>query len=288
MPATNTESLDENQDVSTSETVALTPEEQQEITRQSESYIGQWNQLISTTNWEKGEIICQWRAQLRDEGAPSSGWSDEHWSQMVGGVTPQHVGRLRRTFERFGHVYQEFKGIYWSHFYAALDWEDAEMWLEGSVQNSWSVSRMRKERWETLGKVPEDKPKNSDIVTVETDEETQSLAIAEPGGREKGNDKDIPEGPNYDEGPDFGEEPGPGSGGNSLASDEPTKSDVSEASGVSIRPFESFTNLPQDVSEAADSFKISIIRHRASEWAEFSKDEMLGLLDALKQLVLAE
>ena len=285
MPATKSElSTQESQQ----EERALTAQEQEQITKQSESFVGQWNELISTTNWEKGQIICQWRADLRDEGSPSSGWSDESWSRLVGGVTPQHVGRLRRTFERFGHVYQEFKGIYWSHFYAALDWDDAEMWLEGSVQNGWSVSRMRKERWETLGKVPEDKPKDSDIVTVETDEETQSLAIAEPDAKEKSGQGDYSEGPNYDEGPDFGDESASGSAGTTESLAEQTSDASESSSSVSIRPFESFTNLPQDVSEAADSFKISIIRHRASEWSEFSKEEMLGLLDALKQLVLAD
>ncbi len=118
----------------------------------SESFIGQWNRLISTTNWEKGGIILQWRESLKQSLGSASESSDETWSQLVGGVTSQHVGRLRRTFERFGHVYQEYEGIYWSHFYAALEWDDAEMWLEGAIQNRWSVSAMRRQRWEVLGK----------------------------------------------------------------------------------------------------------------------------------------
>ncbi len=32
-------------------------------------FVGKWNQLISTTNWEKGEIICQWRDALMQSGA---------------------------------------------------------------------------------------------------------------------------------------------------------------------------------------------------------------------------
>ena len=30
----------------------------------SENYLGRWNHLVSTTNWEKGQIIFQWRADL--------------------------------------------------------------------------------------------------------------------------------------------------------------------------------------------------------------------------------
>ena len=77
-------------------------------TTKSEPFIGQWNRLISTTNWDKGEIICHWRDSLKSNDVPVTDYSDEAWSQLVGGVTPQHVGRLRRTFERFGHVFKEY------------------------------------------------------------------------------------------------------------------------------------------------------------------------------------
>ena len=117
----------------------------------AERFVGQWNRLISTTNWEKGRIICQWREQLISAEASVTEYSDETWSQLVGGVTSQHVGRLRRVFERFGDVSDQYEGLYWSHFQAALDWDDAEMWLEGAIQNGWSVSQMRGKRWETLG-----------------------------------------------------------------------------------------------------------------------------------------
>ena len=80
-------------------------------TTESKPFIGQWNTLVSTTNWDKGQIICQWRKQLEVEGVKSNEYSDEAWSQLVGGVTPQHVGRLRRCFDRFGHVFNEYEGI---------------------------------------------------------------------------------------------------------------------------------------------------------------------------------
>src|SRR5687768_4421101 len=121
-------------------------------------YIGQWNRLVSTTNWEKGRIVCQWRDALIAAGAPVTEYSDEAWSQLVGGVTSQHVGRLRRVYQRFGEMFDQFEGLYWSHFQASLDWEDAEMWLEGAIHNGWSVSQMRGKRWETVGKPGESMP----------------------------------------------------------------------------------------------------------------------------------
>ncbi|MEL7499910.1 MAG: hypothetical protein AAFN77_20065 [Planctomycetota bacterium] len=248
----------------------------------SKPFVGKWNQLVSTTNWEKGEIICNWRKQLEDKDVKSTEYSDDAWSQLVGGVTPQHVGRLRRTFERFGHVYGEYDGVFWSHFYAALDWDDAEMWLEGAVQNKWSVSAMRKQRWETLGQVGEEP--TEPIVSSELEEETQSLALSE---EPRNNDRDYVQGPVH-EGPDWGDEDQPGNKSSSSKSesttDESDESVEEPAKPHAIRPFESFTDLPDDVMDAAGAFKVAIIRHKAAEWEEISQDDMLGMLDALKQL----
>jgi len=247
----------------------------------SQPFIGKWNGLISTTNWEKGKIICAWRESLEISGAEAIESSDEAWSQMVGGVTPQHVGRLRRTYTRFGHVFAEYERIYWSHFYAALDWDDAEMWLEGAVQSKWSVSKMRQQRWETLGQLPDQKPAAGDIVDTELHEEAQSLELSE-GKRH--HDRDYIEGPVH-EGPDFGDESESRVLNDRSSVNTPEDFDGATApAGPAVRPFESFSELPDDVEEATTAFKVAIIRHKNSEWAEIPKAEMIGLLDALKQL----
>ena len=123
---------------------------QMELDAASVPFVGRWNQLVSNTNWEKGRIIYQWREALVASQAPATEYSDEAWSSRVGGVTGQHVGRLRRVYQRFGQVYEDYPGLYWSHFQASVDWDDAEMWLEGAVQNNWSVSSMRNQRWDTM------------------------------------------------------------------------------------------------------------------------------------------
>lgn len=249
-----------------------------EATSQSISFIGKWNQLISTTNWDKGEIICRWRESLQASNVAVSDFSDESWSQLVGGVTPQHVGRLRRTFERFGHVHREYEGVYWSHFYAALDWDDAEMWLEGAVQNKWSISGMRQQRWETMGRVG-DPPVMTEVVASEVAEETQSIALSE---NTRNNDRDYIEGPVH-EGPDWGDDEK--QSGRDKSSKPEELGDDLPAKPHAIRPFESFTDLPDDVMEAASAFKVAIIRHKADGWSAIGSDDMIGLLDALKQLV---
>ena len=269
-----TEQLDVPFEVSQQETAASP-----QVIAESTPFIGQWNRLISTTNWEKGKIICEWRAGMKAGGFTPAACSDEVWSQIVGGVTPQHVGRLRRTWERYGDDFSSYKGIFWSHFYAALDWNDAEMWLEGAVQNRWSVSQMRTKRWESLGQPVGEEPSDREIVSAETDEEAAALGSRDLDTEAAKAERD----PNFqseprDEGPDFGD--APESARASAGADW-----VSTESLESLPParlFESFRNLPDDFAEATSAFKLAIVRHKASGWEEIGQAEVLRLLDALK------
>ena len=267
------------------EETPTTVEVKAETIEQSSAFIGQWNKLISTTNWEKGAIIIEWRQTLKAEGASAGQYSDEAWCNMVGGVTPQHVGRLRRTSERFGETCESFEGLYWSHFYAALDWDDAEMWLEGAIQNDWSVSQMRNQRWETMGKLPAEKPRRDEIVASETEEEDSAVTMSDK--LVSANEREYIEGP-VPEGPDFGDEDKPSSGRKSEAVDSAEVSSLAEASEESpaqpVRLFDSFKELPDDIRAAADMFKVAIITHKASEWEEIDQQELLDLLAALGHL----
>ncbi|OHB66627.1 MAG: hypothetical protein A2V70_00815 [Planctomycetes bacterium RBG_13_63_9] len=255
----------------------------------STEYLGRWNGLISTTNWEKGRIICEWREAMIDSAAPSGSYGDEAWSRRVGNVSPQHVGRLRRVYQRFGSSYTGYAGLYWSHFQAALEWPDAEMWLEGAVQNGWSVSQMRNQRWQAIGAPPDQAPREEDVVTAEWDEDVN---------------------PDDDIDPDYDGVPAPlGSGVLSDVQDAPSaavdaseavprKTDegallrsagvpADEATAEPFRPFEHLGSLPPDVDEAFEAFKLAILQHKLSGWQEISLDDVLAVLDALKQLACA-
>ena len=143
----------------------------------SHEYLGRWNRLVSTTNWEKGRIVAEWREALIEAAAPAAAYSDEAWSRRVGSVTPQHTGRLRRVYQRFAAMREKYPGLYWSHFQAALDWDDAEMWLEGAVQNRWSISQMQGERSRTLGALVEE---CVEATAVEMDEDAAGAAADLP------------------------------------------------------------------------------------------------------------
>ncbi len=243
------------------------------IDQTSEQFLGRWKRLVSTTNWEKGQIIHSWREALIESGAPSAEYADEAWSRRVGNVTPQHVGRLRRVFERFDATREDYQGLYWSHFQAALDWDDAEMWLEGAVQNEWSISVMRRKRWETRGALAEDEPSDEQAqLDAPWDDDSEPAEAAEvPSGK-----IEAVHSPTAADDSDSQSE----------ADDDDGQRDVQEsyASGPAaeaevVRPFASLPPLPADVNDAFEAYKLCILRHKMGGWQDISRQDMLASLE---------
>jgi hypothetical protein len=254
--------------------------------RASTPFVGQWNRLVSQTNWEKGRLILEWRLALEQERAPALEYSDEAWSRLVGGVTSQHVGRLRRVYQRFGPSQTGFAGLYWSHFHAAVEWDDAELWLQGAVEKGWSVAQMRNQRWEAMGRLADQRPDPRDVVHGELDED---LELREANGRENG--------PGFEssprrEGPDFGDEAEPRTaesvplGDLPTAPTDPDRVTLTNENAVSgFRPFETVGQLPESLHDLVEDFKLAIIRCKSNHWAEVSQQQILSVLDGLRYLV---
>jgi hypothetical protein len=262
-----------------------------EVSQASEQFVGQWNQLISTTNWEKGRIICDWREALLGDGAAVTDYSDEAWAQLVGGVTCQHVGRLRRAFQRFGETFEQYPGLYWSHFQASLDWDDAPMWLEGAIQNDWSVSQMRGKRWETLGTPAAEQraelEHSSEFDSAEAEPAISSdpaAGLQEPESDARASAKTTSV--------------------RSIATEESTKKRTDdEDDGAPFEDEEIATAKPQakrtplnvnvellsdDLADAFEQFKLAIIAQRREGWRDTTRETVIECLDALKELALAE
>lgn len=245
----------------------------------STPFLGQWNRLISTTNWEKGRIIYEWREALFLAGAAPQEYSDEAWSRRVGNVTGQHVGRLRRTWERFGQTRETYAGLFWSHFQAAVDWNDAEMWLEGAVQSDWSVAHMREQRWQALGSPADKRPKANDIIVSELDEDAafdqetkeRELGVVD-AVRDPAGEHEAP----FDDDGAYAESDLDGG----LTADGAQRATL-------VSPFAAVGELPDDLSDAVESLKLAILRHKMAGWQEISAEGVLEVIDALKELVLA-
>ena len=261
-----------------------------------QQFLGQWNRLISSTNWEKGRIICEWREALMADGAAVSDYSDETWAQLVGGVTSQHVGRLRRVSQRFGEGRDQYAGLYWSHFQAALDWDDAEMWLEGAIHSEWSVSQMRGKRWETLG-TPGDASAEDDVAVanrfaaegIVIDDPANRAEQSAPRGGELTLDEDdarkdearAADAPSASRSVTQGDEDAPFDDGTTAEAGPAEKKASRTRLSVEV------DELPDDLAEAFEQFKLAIIAHRREGWSETTPDAVVECLESLRQLALA-
>jgi len=245
----------------------------------SKPYEGRWHRLVSTTNWEKGRIVSQWRQRLIDLGAPRQAYSNEVWSRRVGHVSAQHVGRLRRVFERFGTVYEDYPGLYWSHFLAALDWPDAEMWLEGAVQNGWTVAQMEQQRWQATVASPDNEPQ---VLVAELHEAAKgSQTSNEPLDAGRGPDTQtdattaaaLPAESQIDPGQVLRQ---------AADCQNPPSSTGELAQTTRYDP----TPLPEDLADALEALKVAILNHKLSGWQEVSPGQVLQALECIKRLVV--
>lgn len=269
----------------------LSPAELESISESSRPFVGNWHSVVSQTNWEKGRIIHEWRHRLADQGVAARLYSDPAWSRLVGEVTPQHVGRLRRVWERFGETQSSYSGLYWSHFLAALDWDDAEMWLEGAVQSHWSVSKMRYQRWETMGAVESQKPDPMSIVSTVDDEgvaiQPALRPVASDGeavvSRDELQSVQGPSGPKPED-PDFGDESESGTATDSRADSASGEEDLPLHQGrVDINAI--LERVPDDVSRPWSELNAALSRYRDQDWDGISRMHVVALVNELRQLL---
>jgi len=272
----------------------------EELVELQQPFVGQWNSLISTTNWEKGRIISQWREALVEAGAPITEYSDEAWASRVGGVTSPHVGRLRRVHDRFGNDAETYPTLYWSHFLAALDWDDSALWLQGAVEEKWSISGMREQRWKANGALESDRPGGSQIIEVDLDEDAPDAdmnlgtAPAQGGSSTRDYDGDtdgVASGPAY-EAPDFGEETELAAMPEGNHMNDANQADggggigtASEATPSLMQPFAGLPKLPDDLADVIESLKLSILRHKSAGFEDVDPNDIRRYLEAVATLI---
>ncbi len=97
-------------------------------------------QVISTSSWKLGEIACRWTA------AYARGRTDADLGAALG-MTGDQVYQRRRVWERFSGISDTYRNLSWSHFYAALTWDDAEACLDWACENYATVAEMK--AWRT-------------------------------------------------------------------------------------------------------------------------------------------
>jgi hypothetical protein len=200
-------------------------------------------------------------------------------------VTGQHVGRLRRVYERFDGLRAELTALYWSHFQAALDWDDAEMWLEGAQQSGWSVAEMRRQRWQTLGAVEADRPREDDSTREPLDEDSNSLDPPFASTATSARDGTVKRATRSASGEEDSRKASRSS--HDASEDEVAFERPAESGANAPGPFAHLAEMPDDMGEAYEALKLSIIRHKFANWQQISRDDVLMAIDALRELALA-
>lgn len=91
---------------------------------------------VSKCNWEVGECAALWTKRF------ARGRTDADFAALVS-LSPDQVYQRRRVWETFADVYQNYVTLKWSHFYAAINWDDAADCLQWADEVHAGVAEMK-------------------------------------------------------------------------------------------------------------------------------------------------
>lgn len=145
-------------------------------------------QAISQCRWIVGECASKWTQRH------ARGRTDADFGQLVG-LSGDQIYQRRRVWETFSDVRSQFASLKWSHFYAALNWDDAADCLQWSEETQATVAEMkawrRAVRGEDLTSEPEAVEPGSDHVSFLSGErafvqDPSNFAVGADGMRRPG------------------------------------------------------------------------------------------------------
>jgi hypothetical protein len=106
------------------------------IEASEEQLIARAQDAVSSCRWVVGECAAQWTKRY------ARGRTDADFANSVG-LSPDQVFQRRRVWERFGKDQAEYTKLKWSHFYAALNWDDSVECLLWAEENESTVAEMK-------------------------------------------------------------------------------------------------------------------------------------------------
>jgi hypothetical protein len=108
-----------------------------EVETETESdLVNRAREAISRCHWEIGECADKWTERY------ARGRTDADFGALIG-LTGDQVYQRRRVWQQFGELADQFEHLKWSHFYAALNWEDAGDCLKWADDMQATVAQMR-------------------------------------------------------------------------------------------------------------------------------------------------
>lgn len=88
------------------------------------------------SEWVVGEMADRWMQSY------AKGRADSDFAAMIG-MCADHVVSRWRVWARFGETKHQFPSLVWSHFFVALEWDDAETCLKWANENAATVAEMK-------------------------------------------------------------------------------------------------------------------------------------------------
>ncbi|MFK7820330.1 MAG: hypothetical protein AB8G99_16530 [Planctomycetaceae bacterium] len=119
-------------------------ESQESVLESEEELIEKAQTAVSQSNWVVGECAAKWTTKY------ARGRTDADFGLLVG-LSGDQVYQRRRVWETFADVDGDYVELKWSHFYVALNWDDAPECLQWAQENEATVAEMKAWRRAMLG-----------------------------------------------------------------------------------------------------------------------------------------
>ena len=137
----------------------------------SVEFVGRWQRLVSTTNWEKGRIISEWSpgpVRRRRAGGQLYRRGMEPASRQ------RHPAARRSAPPRLPTVWRRLRAIFRTllePLFRRSGLARRRNVPRSAVQSRWSVPDMRRQRWEASGGPAESAPADTEAAPFEIDED---------------------------------------------------------------------------------------------------------------------
>ncbi|QDU38401.1 hypothetical protein Mal4_27280 [Maioricimonas rarisocia] len=107
---------------------------EQQVTE--EELVEKAQNALNQCNWVIGECAAQWTQRY------AQGRTDADFGARIG-LSGDQVYQRRRVWETFADVHDDYPKLKWSHFYAALNWDDAADCLQWANEIGATVAEMK-------------------------------------------------------------------------------------------------------------------------------------------------
>ncbi|MEX1098478.1 MAG: hypothetical protein WED34_20705 [Planctomycetales bacterium] len=114
----------------------MAPSSAAEVRETEQQLVARAQESVSQCNWTVGECAALWTRKY------SRGRTDADFAGMVG-LSSDQVYQRRRVWETFSDVRGNYIALKWSHFYVALNWDDAPECLQWAEENQATVAETK-------------------------------------------------------------------------------------------------------------------------------------------------